>query len=64
MKYILRRIKNLVPYILVISTYFFFINIEAQRNTKKVIPEKSNIKKENNTKTKNSNIIENNRRAK
>jgi len=32
MKSLFRKIKNLVPYLLLIAIYFFFINIEAQKN--------------------------------
>ena len=35
MKYItesIKNIKNLLPYLLLIAIYFFFVNIEAQKN--------------------------------
>tara|TARA_B100001029_G_C14955537_1_gene391352 strand:- start:526 stop:744 length:219 start_codon:yes stop_codon:yes gene_type:complete len=32
MKSLLTSIKNLVPYILLIATYFFFVNIEAKND--------------------------------
>ncbi len=32
MKSIIVNIKNLIPYLLLISIYFFFVNLEAQNN--------------------------------
>ena len=32
MKSILIYIKNLIPYLILISTYFFFVNIEAKHD--------------------------------
>ena len=43
MKSIFIKIKNLIPYLVFISTYFFFVNIEAKHdqtkknNTNKII---------------------------
>ena len=38
MKYIFSKIKNLIPYLLLIAIYFFFVNLEARniqtKNTK------------------------------
>ena len=36
---IIRNIKNLIPYLLLIAVYFFFVNIEAKKeiNKNKVI---------------------------
>ena len=34
MKSIFTKIKNLIPYVLLISTYFFFVNIEAKHDQK------------------------------
>ena len=35
MKRVLLEIKNLFPYLLLIATYFFFINIEARNGSKR-----------------------------
>tara|TARA_B100000965_G_scaffold345163_1_gene315778 strand:- start:113 stop:331 length:219 start_codon:yes stop_codon:yes gene_type:complete len=34
MKSIFTKIKNLIPYLLLITTYFFFVNIEAKHDEK------------------------------
>ena len=49
---ILKNIKDLLPYLLLITIYFFFINLEAgnERNNVKM------NKKETNTPTKNQSI--------
>ena len=31
---ILKNIRNLLPYLLLIAIYFFFVNLEAQKNIK------------------------------
>jgi len=46
---ILKNIKNLFPYFLLIALYFFFINLETKKNQNKIknlkeINELSNIK--------------------
>ena len=35
MKSIIEKIKNLIPYFILISIYFFFINLEVNNNMKK-----------------------------
>ena len=35
MKSIIEKIKNLIPYFILISIYFFFINLEASNKMKK-----------------------------
>ncbi len=57
MKSIIVNIKNLIPYLLLIFIYFFFINIEARKNLKnsskpiekrtKITESNLDIKKEN-----------------
>ena len=44
-KSIIRNIRNILPYLLLIVTYFFFINLEATKDRKKQtnIEEKSNL---------------------
>jgi len=41
MKSFLLNIKNLFPYLLLIATYFFFVNIEARNSQKKVLYKKN-----------------------
>ena len=61
MKSLLLKIKNMLPYLLLISIYFFFINIEA-RNNQKINQNKNNDSSQNNnfindkTKTDESNL--------
>tara|TARA_Y100001968_G_C19398374_1_gene739609 strand:+ start:697 stop:897 length:201 start_codon:yes stop_codon:yes gene_type:complete len=48
MKTIVSNLKNLIPYLFLISLYFFFVNIEARKdkyliNTSSDIPEKQEI---------------------
>ncbi len=43
MKSFLLKIKNLFPYLLLIATYFFFVNIEARNGQKKLIYNKNII---------------------
>ena len=45
MKEIFLNIKNLIPYLFLILIYFFFINIEAQKNIKKNPEDYSTYKK-------------------
>tara|TARA_Y100000766_G_C18349955_1_gene338967 strand:+ start:163 stop:363 length:201 start_codon:yes stop_codon:yes gene_type:complete len=33
---ILKNIKNLLPYLLLIAIYFFFVNLEARKETIKI----------------------------
>ena len=42
---ILKNIKNLLPYLLLISIYFFFVNIEArkEKNINRIIKEEDNL---------------------
>ena len=56
MKSLLLKIKNLIPYLLLISLYFLFVNIEARKEItnykinnriKKNIDEQSKIEKNN-----------------
>ena len=42
MKSLLLNIKNLIPYLILISIYFFFVNIEA-RNDQSRYKKKTNI---------------------
>ena len=42
MKSLLLKIKNLLPYLILISIYFFFVNIEA-RNDQSRYKKKTNI---------------------
>ena len=44
MKPIIINIKNLLPYIILIIIYFFFVNIEAQNDQRKSILDKKIIK--------------------
>jgi len=46
MNYLIIRIKNLLPYLILISIYFFFINIEAQNNYQKATHSKQTGKSE------------------
>tara|TARA_B100000965_G_C19401421_1_gene673435 strand:+ start:570 stop:782 length:213 start_codon:yes stop_codon:yes gene_type:complete len=50
MKSLLISIKNIVPYILLIGIYFFFVNLEARnelKNYKKNPNSKSNVNENN-----------------
>ncbi len=53
MKYILtilKNIRNLIPYFVLIATYFFFVNLEAKKeNNKNLNNEKKLIKLEKDT---------------
>ena len=48
------NIKNLVPYLLLVAIYFFFVNIEARNNANKYERNSKIIKKLNNTNDVNS----------
>ncbi len=37
MKSLLINIKNLIPYLILIAIYFFFVNIEAKKNQTKTL---------------------------
>ena len=56
MKSLLLNIKNLIPYFILISLYFLFVNIEARKElknytnnsrTKNMREKKSNVEKKN-----------------
>ncbi len=52
---ILKEVRNLLPYLLLISIYFLFINLEARKqttNNKSSEKEKKIIKNESNSKDK------------
>ena len=53
MKSIIEKIKNLIPYFILISIYFFFINLEASNKMKKNESNKNDfLNKKGQTKTK------------
>ena len=45
MKSLFKNIKNLLPYLLLIAIYFFFVNFEARRNQENY-PDNNNSKVE------------------
>ena len=48
---LIKNIKNLIPYFMIIVIYFFFINLEARRsNITNIFTEKENYLNENKTK--------------
>ena len=60
MKSLLLNIKNLIPYLILISIYFFFVNIEARndqsrykknRNIKEIIKDTDEVKSDINKKS-------------
>ena len=60
MKSLLLNIKNLLPYLILISIYFFFVNIEARndqnrykknRNIKEIIKDTDEVKSDFNKKS-------------
>ncbi len=40
---IFKNIRNLIPYLLLIATYFFFVNIEASKENKKIQYKEDNV---------------------
>ena len=54
MKSILIKIKNLIPYLILISIYFFFVNIEAKKDLKNNKPNKIQINENINNSSNNS----------
>ena len=45
MKSLLIKIKNLLPYLLLVTIYFFFVNIEAQNSDNRIHKNFKSIKK-------------------
>ena len=54
MKSLFINIKNLLPYLLLVAIYFFFVNIEARNNVNRYEKNSKVIKKNNNTNDANS----------
>ena len=54
MKSLFINIKNLLPYLLLVAIYFFFVNIEARNNVNRYEKNSKVIKKINNTNDVNS----------
>ena len=58
MKSILLKLRNLLPYLILVTVYFFLVNIEARKDEGKSQTEINNSEiKLKNEKKKNSNII-------
>ena len=58
MKSILLKLRNLLPYLVLVTVYFLFVNIEARKDEGKSQTEINNSEiKLKNEKKKNSNII-------
>ena len=64
MKVLIEKIKNLLPYLFLISIYFFFVNIEVQKNTSQNIKNTNGIKNDEEISQENSNIEDDNLRLK
>ncbi len=47
---LLKNLKNLLPYFLLVAIYFFFVNLEARKEERNnLIPEEGNIIKDGNS---------------
>ena len=46
MKYILKNVKNIIPYLLLVAVYFFFVNLEARKSQDRNLEENSSQKDE------------------